>query len=216
MAQDPLYGGYLLRSVAWLPDATYSRVCECYVSYVRNNFSLDTVVVFDGYESKNSTKVAEQLRRASKAVSRDLIFDGETKTVTTQTSFFANRANKSRLIEMVRKQFEQNGISSKQAEADADSLITSTGLTLAKSEQRPVVIIGNDTDLLVILVSQITPEMSLYMCGNNPPIIYDIQAIHHAIGHVKTHLIARHHQCRHNVGYFWPRKKEGFSSCPKG
>ena len=51
-------GGYLLCSVAWLPDA-YSKVCERYVSYVRNNFSLDTVVVFDGYESKNSTKVAE-------------------------------------------------------------------------------------------------------------------------------------------------------------
>ena len=87
-------GGYLLRSVAWLPDATYSKVCECYVSYVRNNFSLDTVVVFDGYESKNSTKVAEQLlRRASKAVSRDLIFDGETKTVTRRHSSSIEQIN---------------------------------------------------------------------------------------------------------------------------
>jgi hypothetical protein len=64
---------------------------------------------------------------------------------------------------MLRKQFEQNNISSQQAEADADSLITSTALTLAKSEQRPIVVIGNDTDLLDILVSQVTQDMRQYI-----------------------------------------------------
>ena len=87
------------------------------------------------------------------------MFDAEMRTVTAQTSVVANGSNKSRLIQMLRKQFEQNNISSKQAEADADSLITSTALTLAKSEQRPIVVIGNDTDLLVILVSQVTQDM---------------------------------------------------------
>src|SRR6218665_3322537 len=31
-----------------------------HVSYVRQHFGLNTVVVFDGYESSNSTKAAEQ------------------------------------------------------------------------------------------------------------------------------------------------------------
>lgn len=114
------------------------------------------------------------------------------KAVTTQTSFFGNGCNKSRLIEMIRKEFQQQGITSKQAEADADSLIANTGLTLAKTHERPVVVMGTDTDLLVILVSQGTSEMNLHMCGSNPPIVHDIQAIQKSIGDMTTHLMTLH------------------------
>ena len=62
-------GGYLLHAVIWPPDATYDKICNSYVSYVRHHFGLNTVVVFDGYESSNSTKAPEQQRRASKGVS---------------------------------------------------------------------------------------------------------------------------------------------------
>lgn len=91
-----------------------------FLSYIQNHFGLDSVVVFDGYDSKDSMKIAEQQRRSSKAVSRELLFDEEMKTVTTQTSFLANRANKLRLIKMIRRKFEYHRISTKQAEADAD------------------------------------------------------------------------------------------------
>src|SRR6218665_3217659 len=182
-------GGYLLHAVIWPPDATYDKICNSYVSYVRHHFGLNTVVVFDGYESSNSTKAPEQQRRASKGVSRDLLFDEQMKTVSTQASFLANAANKSRLIAMIITKFQHHGISTRQADADADSLIASTGLTLAKSEKKPVVIIGTDTDLLVILVSQATSEMNVHFCGTNPPIVHDIQAIQKAIGHIQTYLM---------------------------
>jgi hypothetical protein len=53
---------------------------------------------------------------------------------------------------MIHKELEHHGRSTRQAEADADSLIATTGLTLAKSEKRPAVIIGTDTDLLTNMV----------------------------------------------------------------
>ena len=41
-------GGYLVHAVIWHSNATYGHICQSYVS--------DTVVVFAGYNSKNSTK----------------------------------------------------------------------------------------------------------------------------------------------------------------
>lgn len=205
-------GGYLLHAVVWPPNSTYGEVCQAYVSFIQNHFGVDTLVVFDGYDSKNSTKIAEQQRRSSKAVCRELLFDEEMKTVTTQASFLANRANKSRLIRMIRRKFEHHRINTKQAEADADSLIATTGLTLARSESKPVVVIGTDTDLLVILVSQVTPGMSMYMCGNNPPIVYDIQAIQNAIGGMMNHLMTLHAitGCDTTSALFGQGKKKAF------
>src|SRR6218665_4091488 len=99
------------------------KICNSYVSYVRHHFGFNTVVVFDGYESNNSTKAPEQQRQASKGVSRDLLFDEQMKTISTQASFLANAANKSRLIAMIITKFQHHGISTRQADANADSLI---------------------------------------------------------------------------------------------
>ena len=68
---------------------------------------------------------------------------------------------------------EQHGISTKQAESDADSLITATVLTLA-SEQRPVVVLEQIQICLLFLYLKQTSQMSLHMCGNNPPIVHNI------------------------------------------
>src|SRR6218665_556607 len=164
------------------------KICNSYVSYIRHHFGLNTVVVFDGDESSNSTKAPEQQRRASKGVSRDLLFDEQMKTVSTQASFLANVANKSRLIAMIITKFQQHGISTRQADADADSLIASTGLTLAKSKKSSC----DNWHLLVILVSQATSEMNVHFCGTNPPIVHDIQAIQKASGHIKIYLMTFH------------------------
>src|SRR6218665_2507087 len=49
------------------------------------------------------------------------------KTVSTQVSFLANAAHKSRLIRIIIKKFQHHRINTRQAAADADSLIASTG-----------------------------------------------------------------------------------------
>src|SRR6218665_82880 len=82
----------------------------------------------------------------------------------TQASFLANATNKSRLIAMIITKFQHHGISIRQADADADSLIASTGLTLAMSEKANFVIIGTDSDLLIILVPQATSKINVHFC----------------------------------------------------
>ena len=186
-------GGYLLRVVTWPVKSTYDAVCQAYVSYTLKHFGLDTLVVFDGYLSKHSTKEAEQNRRASRAVSRDILFDENMETMTTQAAFLANGLNKMRLITMLSNKFFLSGIQVQKAEADADRLIVSSSLSAAKeSPGRPVVVIGTDTDLLVMLVAQATSEMANYMCISNPPCVYDILAVQKAIGKAKTHLMFIH------------------------
>jgi len=53
-------------------------------------------------------------------------------------------------------------------------------------------ILGTDTDLLVILVSQAISEMNVHFCGTNPPIVHDIQAIQKVIDHIRTYLMTLH------------------------
>ena len=125
-------GGYCLRPVTWPLKSTYGAVCEAYVSYTLKHFGFDTLVVFYGYLSKQSTKEADQKRRASRAVSRDILFDENMETMITQAAFLANRLNKMRLITMLSNTFALCRIQVQQAEADANRLIVSLSLSLAK------------------------------------------------------------------------------------
>jgi len=72
------------------------------------HFRFDTLVVFDGHMNKQSTKEAEQKRRVSLAVPRDILF-GENimnmETMTAQEVFLASGLNKMRLITTLSNKF---------------------------------------------------------------------------------------------------------------
>ena len=46
-----------------------------------NNYIYQSSVMFDGYDGPHSTKQAEQLRRANKGCSRDILIEGNMKTI---------------------------------------------------------------------------------------------------------------------------------------
>ena len=52
--------GHLLQSVVWPQPSTYGGVCQLYISYTLKHYGAGSTVVFNGYGSTNSTKVAEQ------------------------------------------------------------------------------------------------------------------------------------------------------------
>ena len=63
MPQNCLFvvdGGYLLRHAIWPKPSTYAGVYQTYISYILNNYRVQTTVVFDGYGSNTSTMQAEQ------------------------------------------------------------------------------------------------------------------------------------------------------------
>jgi len=121
--------------------------------------------VFGGYGRTNSTKVAEQRRRSQKHTSSDTIFDDNRPTTTTQAAFLANSNNIKRLIQTLREHIPMAGIYVKQA--DADTLIVSTALTTAESEQLPVIVVATNTDLLAKMVARATPSTAMHTMPHN-------------------------------------------------
>ena len=101
-----------------------------YTSYVLKHFCTGATVVFDGYDSTTSTKAAEQKRRPQRCSSCNIIFDENMPTTTTQAAFLTNSNNKSRFVLMLCEKMLMAEIHVKQAQADADTLIFSTALTL--------------------------------------------------------------------------------------
>lgn len=155
--QHPYYvidGGYLLHSVTWPLNCSYGDVCANYVSYVINNYGTDCTVCFDGYTNVSmSTKVAEQNRRGDPNASADVIFDETTSVTNSRQSILANRNNKARIISKVMEGLRAECVRCCQSVADADYLIANTTIVQADNMQRPVVLVGNDTDLLVMLIN---------------------------------------------------------------
>ena len=92
------------------------------------------------------------------------MFECDTKAATTHKTFLANRKNKARLIDKLTRELERAGVLMKQDPADADHLIVSTVLNLAQAERKPVVVVCTDTDLLVMLISESSSDMDIYIC----------------------------------------------------
>lgn len=89
-----LDGGHLLQSVVWPQPSTYAGVFQSYISYILKHYGAQSIVMFDGYGSTTSTKVAEQRRRAQKQTSSDIVFEDNMPTTTTQAVFLSNSTNK--------------------------------------------------------------------------------------------------------------------------
>ena len=142
--------------------SSYGDISQMYITYVLKHYGVGATVVFDGYSSVISTTVFEQDRRAQRQMSSDIMFDDNTPTRTSQAAFLSNSDNKSRLIEGLIKKMPNFGIRVKQAEADGDTLIISTALAMVEAAEVPVVVIGTDTDLLVMLLAQAIPSTNIF------------------------------------------------------
>lgn len=145
-------GGHLLHSVKWPRPATYGDVMNCYISYVNYHFKDRCVVVFDGYPDQATIKCCEQQRRAARRTSTTIQPQDNNFTTTTQAEFLSNNRNKKCFIEMLADRCLKHNIKVRLAVSDADSLIVSTALEEAKKGET-VVVVGKDTDLLVLLTS---------------------------------------------------------------
>ena len=101
-----------------------------------------------------SHKVTEQQRRATENTSPDIILELDMTVYTPQNRFLANRRNNARFIRHVMTKLENVGVVCSQSPADADHMSSNTALTAAKLLDKPVVLVGNYTDLLVMLIDK--------------------------------------------------------------
>lgn len=146
--QHVLDGGSLLHRVPWQTGLTYGEICLLYVQYIKRRYS-DSLVVFDGYESGPSTKDVCHFRRSHGIVGSNVSFTGNTPFKGKKDVFLCNSKNKQKFITLLSGFLESNGITVKHASDDADYLITKTVCECALNKH--VMLIGDDTDLLVLL-----------------------------------------------------------------
>ena len=141
-------GGSLLQRVPWPRGASFDTICKIYTDYVTKKY-LDVTVVFDGYEEGPSTKDNTHIHRYGGRVGAEVRFNGEMILQSRKDQFLANGRNKQRFINHLSDKLNQVGCLTVQANGDADLLIVLTAVSCTAS--KPTVVIGEDTDLLVLL-----------------------------------------------------------------
>lgn len=101
---------------------------------------------------------------------------------TSQGTFLSNDKKKITLINLLRAKLQAAGFTTCQAEEDADQLILTTAIRLATSGTR-VVIVGEDTNLLVLLTQLGSGKDNIYFLergkGKTPDKIYTSKSFVH-------------------------------------
>jgi len=89
------------------------------------------------------------MRRSKGIVSNTVTFTKDMALWVKKETFLVNKGNKQHFVTLLKDTFNANGIAAIQAEDDADLLIIQMAVT--KSDNKEVVVFGEDTDLLVLL-----------------------------------------------------------------
>ena len=154
-----LDGVALLHRVPWQRNSTYEEICWQYCKYVERHYGHPSVV-FDGYSAGPSTKDAVHWRRAggqigpSMNITPAMVFNGKKK------HFLRNNDNKKMFIIMLSKNLEKAGSHIHNAVGDADFLITQTVIAVARTSTSATILVGDDTDLLILLCHHVPSDMT--------------------------------------------------------
>ena len=171
-------GGWLLHQVNWNSGATIKTIVDTYVRYVQAKFK-DSTVVFDGYGDESSTKDHEHMRRmAGKKICPDLRVTQQLIITCDREVFLANEKNKGALITMISMEMENNNIIVRQAKDDGDTLIVKTAIDLVTSVKTPVIVVAQDTDILVLLCYHRPNNCSNLYLQSDVDGLYDISTIY--------------------------------------
>ena len=81
----------------------------------------------------------------------------------------------------------------KQARSDADTLIVETALEMVSSKDNAsVVVVGTDTDILVMLIAKATEKKLFMLCCGKPDVLYSIRSLQQALENVTQHILFIH------------------------
>ncbi|GFO27369.1 hypothetical protein PoB_005387400 [Plakobranchus ocellatus] len=144
-----LDGGSLLHGIPWRRSDTFAAIGQTYVEYVQRMY-MKPRIVFGGYNDGPSTKDATHLRRSCGVVGPTIRFNPEMVCSARKEHFLANPDNKQEFVQYLSDVLEKDGCQVLHAQGDADTLIVRTAVSYAIN--KTTVVIGEDTDLLVLLL----------------------------------------------------------------
>ena len=113
------------------------------------HYGPDTTIVFDGYEEGPSIKDNTHQRRG-RNVHHVVSFTAQTELSGKKEEFLSRDTNKQRLIQMISDQLRERYCIVVKAHGDADMGIVNT--VVETSLQHTTMLIGEDTDLLVLFL----------------------------------------------------------------
>ena len=181
-----LDGGYLLQKIqGWTKGKTFCNIIQLYIDYVKRYYGAGTVVVFDGGYDKPSTKDSTHLRRTKFKKGKEVKFSKNMSLNMKKEDFLLNRRNKQHFLELLCEEFNSQGLLATQSSCDADYDIVKTAIR--SSEVQPTVLIGDDTDLLCLLLYHSTENNEIYFTAEQKsnmekPKIWDIKATKQKLG----------------------------------
>ena len=142
-------GGMLVQKVKWILGSTFTDICSEYIRYITALSSRrEVTIVFDGYKEHSTKDMTHRRRKRHNCA--DIFPDLDKQLTVKKDQFLSNSDNKQRFIDILVKVLRDSGITCIRSEADADLNICKAALEQA--EFHPVVLHGEDTDLLVILL----------------------------------------------------------------
>jgi hypothetical protein len=117
---------------------------------------------------------------------------------TTQAQFLGNSRNKSRLIDLLAIHLGEAGLNVLKAAADADTLIVNSAIAIANDTLSAgnVVVVGEDTDLLVLLIALAPPQRDILLLKPGTAKvntkIYSSSNLQQELGDMCPHLLFAH------------------------
>ena len=216
-----LDGGSLLHKLKWKKGDTYGEIAKAYADFTVRYYK-EVTVVFDGYGAGPSIKDNTHHRRGEIRnypvvnVTKETEFEGK------KEEFLSRGTNKHHLISLISEELRQMGCVVIQADGDADVDITMAAVNAASTHS--TTLIGEDTDLLVLLLHHTPPDSKpLYFRSDNETRstakVYDINHIKHLLGSdLCTQLLFLHAftGCDSTSRVYGTGKKSAFQKLVKG
>ena len=186
-------GGSLLHHFVWPRGTTYGELAKMYSDYVSRKYGR-ALVVFDGYSNGPSTKDMTHLRRRGNPTV-DVNFTTEMEVTEKKDCFLANQHNKESFISLLMLSMNDDDIQTCRAKGDADVLIVAKAIQSA--ENQATVVVGEDTDLLVLLLHHTKPAShNVFFAPSNTskhPKIWDIKRTQYKLGtDICDHILFAH------------------------
>ena len=141
-------GGSLLHKITWPKGLTFDEISNLYMDYVQCQFGRP-IVIFDGYTQEPSTKDITYIRRSKGILSPEVDFTAQMPCKLKKDAFLANTRNKQMFINLLAAKLVEHGCIVRHASEDADRLIVMTAIEFSGASD--VIVVGEDTDLLVLL-----------------------------------------------------------------
>ena len=154
-SQYALDGGSLVHRIPCQLGTTYNDICRLYTNYVTRIYG-HAIIVFDGYQEELSTKYRAHERRTGGRTGPTVDFTLDMVMKSKKEDLLSNKDNKQRFNRMLGQSLEHIGCETRHAKGDADVLIVET--TVQSGMSCDTTLIGDDTDLLVLLCFQVKED----------------------------------------------------------